>query len=405
MAGFRKGPFLVSGVLTMVGVLGWLLARESPEAPAIPPEARSPEESAFVDPRTAVAHPVNVLANSLAAGLDWLERHQYSEGLFSARYYTQLCEGEVCPGRGREEHDTGLTALAVLAILESGRARPKYELCARRGLAWLAGAQDSTGCVGLRAGKYMYGHALATLAFVRGYSVLGDADYRRRAARAVRFLEMARNPGLAWRYGFRDGDNDTSVTAWAGAALAAAADPEIDIPVDPTAFEGIRRWLSDMSDEGSTSYARRGGGGASVRGQNDQYEPSEGLTAMALWLRLQMGADRNAPEIRAMTLRLGGALPTWNKEGTSVDFTAWFAGTRALAVTDSRGLWEAWSRRVLSALLRHQRRFNEGCRVGSWDPVDKWGQEGGRLYSTSINLLTLGILSRMSPPAASAPSR
>jgi hypothetical protein len=32
-----------------------------------------------------------------------------------------------------------------------------------------------------------------------------------------------------------------------------------------------------------------------------------------------------------------------------------------------------------------------GCGEGSWDPVDKWGSEGGRVYATAINVLTLSL--------------
>ena len=80
---------------------------------------------------------------------------------------------------------------------------------------------------------------------------------------------------------------------------------------------------SDWTHE--TSYRRAGASDA-----DDRYEKNEGLTAMTVWLRLRMGADRNSPEIRGAARRLGWSLPCWNPSGSSVDFTAWFAGTRAL---------------------------------------------------------------------------
>lgn len=386
-----KLPFLVTAAVTAAVALAFLGRPPSgPGAPA--PEGA--EGAAYVDSRVDVPHRGAGLAPALRSSLDWLARHQYPEGMWSARSYMQMCEGRVCVGRGSDEHDVGVTALAALALLESGLVRPKYEEPARRALGWLAARQDEAGCFGPRVGKFMYGHSIATLAFARAYPVLGDPIYKHHAARGVRFLETARNPGLAWRYGVRDGENDTSVAGWAGAALAAARSPDVEIPVDPRAFDGILHWLAEVTGERyyDVSYARRGGGIASVRGVNDHFESNEGLTAVAVWLRLQAGASPSAPEVRGGAQRLLRSLPVWNREGTSVDFCAWFAGTRALAAGGDRGAWEAWSPRVRRALLEHQRKFNEGCLAGSWDPEDKWGREGGRVYATAMNVLTFGIL-------------
>jgi hypothetical protein len=386
-------PFFVSAALSLP--LGLLGLRALDRAPASPARPLSPLEAAYVDARADVAHGGSVAARAAEAAVRWLRAHQYSEGMWSARSFTQMCEQRVCGGRGGDEHDTGVTALAVLALLESGLPRAKFEEPARRGLAWLARRQDASGCLGPQAGKYMYGHAIATLAFARAYPTLGEGIYKHHAARGVRFLEMARNPGLGWRYGVRDGENDASVTAWAAAALAAAASSEVGIEVEPYAFEGARRWLAEVTGERhyEVSYRRRGGGSASVPGS--RHERNEGLTAMALWARLGLpGADRARPELAGAAKRLGWSLPVWSEDGSTVDFAAWHAGARALEAWGDRELWTAWSGRVTRLLVAQQRRFNEGCRAGSWDPVDAWGAEGGRVYATAMNLLTLGLVHR-----------
>jgi hypothetical protein len=235
----------------------------------------------------------------------------------------------------------------------------------------------------------MYGHALATLAFARACALPADEDCRPRAARGARFLKQARNPGYGWRYGLRDGENDASVTAWAGTALLACSAPEVGGVVEPRVADGIRRALAQSTNvwTHATSYRRPGDAGA-----EDGFEKNEGLTAQALWLRLAMGGDRGAPEIRGAARRLGWNLPCWNESGTSVDFAAWFAGTRALAAYGDAELWEAWSGNARRALVAHQRKYGDGCRCGSWDPADRWGREGGRVYATAMNALTLGLL-------------
>jgi hypothetical protein len=348
-----------------------------------------PSPNAFMDPHIDVAHAGSALENSLRFALQWLKRHQHAEGMWSARSFGQLCEGDVCPGGGADEHDVGATALAVLAILESGALRGRYEVPARRGLDWLAEQQGLDGCFGPSSGKFMYGHAIATLAFARACSILGDEEYRPRAARGARFLKQARNPGYAWRYGPRDGESDTSVTAWAGAAMVACSAPEVGIAIESRVFEGIRRALGHAtSDWTHETFYRRAG---SVETET-RFERNDGLTASAVWLRLQMGAARTAPDIYGGARRLGWNLPTWNDSGTSVDFASWFAGTRALAAYGDVELWDAWSGNVRRILVSHQRKYADGCSCGSWDPVDRWGAEGGRVYATAINALTLGLI-------------
>jgi hypothetical protein len=383
-----KQPFLWSAGITTALVWGGLClgdARRSDERPA---------PNAFVDFHVDVPHEGSAVENSLRFALQWLKRHQHPEGMWSARSFGQLCEGDACAGGGADEHDIGATGLAVLAILESGPSRARFEDSARKGLAWLGEQQGLDGCFGQSSGKFMYGHAIATLAFARARSMLGDEEYRPRASRGARFLKQARNTGYAWRYGIRDGENDTSVTAWAGAALLACAESEVGTTLEPRILDGIRRSLAQSTSDWTyeTSYRRAGSSDA-----DERYEKNEGLTAMAVWLRLRMGADRNSPEIRGAARRLGWSLPCWNASGSSVDFAAWFAGTRALALYGDAELWEAWSGNARRILVAHQRKYSDGCGCGSWDPVDRWGREGGRVYATAMNALTLGILSSQAP--------
>jgi hypothetical protein len=344
---------------------------------------------AYLDYHVDVAHDGSALESSLRFSLQWLKRHQHAEGMWSARSFGQLCEGDGCAGAGADPHDVGVTALAVLAILEAGPVGDRLQDAARKGLSWLGEQQGLDGGVGPSSGKFMYGHAISTLAFARSCPVLGDDTYRGRALRGARFLKQARNPGYAWRYGIRDGENDTSVTAWAGAALLACAAPEIGAAVEPRVWDWIRRSLAQSTSDWTleTSYRHSGGG---VSG--DRFERNEGLTAMALWLRLRMGADPAAPEIAGASRRLGWCLPVWNELGSSVDYAAWFAGTRALAACGNRDLWDPWSSAARRILVSHQRKYADGCGCGSWDPVDRWGAEGGRVYATAMNALTLGVI-------------
>lgn len=110
----------------------------------------------------------------------------------------------------------------VLAFVRSGfdgemQGRRPAE---KRALRWLIAQQRDDGCVGERGNKYMYNHALATLALAEASDrpIVRDA-----AQRAVDFLVAAQNPGKGWRYSARSGDNDSFVTGWCVLALHAAA--------------------------------------------------------------------------------------------------------------------------------------------------------------------------------------
>jgi hypothetical protein len=376
-------PFVLGAALTapLSFVVLWTAGGGSP--------VESSSRPAYLDYHRDVAHDGSELETSLRFALQWLERHQHAEGLWSARSFGQLCEGDSCAGGGSDAHDVGATALAVLAILEAGPARDRHEESARKGLAWLAEQQGLDGCVGPTSGKFMYGHSLATLAFARACRLPGGDDFRARATRGARFLRQARNPGHAWRYGVRDGENDTSVTGWAGAALLACAEPEVGVAVVPRIWDGLRRSLAQSTSDWTQETAYRRAGGAPAE---DRFERNEGLTAVALWLRLSMGAARTAPESRHAARRLGWCLPVWNESGTSVDYAAWYTGTRALAAYGDKDLWDAWSAPVRRLLISRQYKYAAKCGCGSWDPVDRWGAEGGRVYATAMNALTLGIL-------------
>jgi hypothetical protein len=395
-------PFITSAIVTSAIML-WILIWTGRTPRHVIVQETTPREVPFVDFHTDVAHEEDLLPSSVGAAVRWLLRHQEEQGSWSSASFTVACGDRVCTGRGVEAHDLGVTALATLAILESGKAK-EQESAIRHAAAWLLARQEENGGFGLQGGKSVYGQAIATLALARAAAVLGDPTLRKAAERGTWALQAAQNPGFAWRYGRRDGQNDTSVTFWAGAALAAASSTDVRIPVAPASLEGIRRWLADVTrDQGEASYMRHGVASSSVRGAGDRYERNEGLTASALWLHLKLGADRRAELLASAAKRLLWSLPTWSDDGRSVDYLAWYTGTLALAEWGRPEAWSIWKDRVLRVLALHQRRYHEGCLAGSWDPDDKWGYEGGRVYATSVNLLTLGVLQRMRAPGG-APS-
>jgi hypothetical protein len=56
--------------------------------------------------------------------------------------------------------------------------------------------------------------------------------------------------------------------------------------------------------------------------------------------------------------------------------------------------WEPLERSHESAIIDHQRTNKEEDEYGSWDPLDPWASEGGRIYSTALNCLCMEVYYR-----------
>ena len=86
---------------------------------------------------------------------------------------------------------------------------------------------------------------------------------------------------------------------------------------------------------------------------------------------------------------IGRAPPAWDAQG-SVDFPYWFFGTIAKSHAAGES-WRKWCEALDGAVRGSQRHDADTCAHGSWDPVDPWGAEGGRVYSTAVNALMLEV--------------
>ena len=273
-----------------------------------------------------------------------------------------------------------------------------------QGLAFLRTSQDSEGCFGAKfTGHYIYNHAIATLAMAEAYGMTGSPVYRESAQKALDFVAIARNPYFAWRYGVKPGDNDTSVTTWMmlalhRARLANTADLAAGRPpsftIDEDAFEGAKAWVEKMTDPdfGRVGYQTRGTGPARPTDVVDKFpaEKSESMTAAGILIREILGED---PKKSSMIAK-GAALcektpPAWSPSDGSVDLYYWHYGMLALPAVGGR-VWSTWQAALRVSVVDTQRRDTDFCMYkGSWDNVDPWGRDGGRIYSTAMALLCI----------------
>ena len=351
--------------------------------------------------------------DAVEAALLWLARHQGPDGNWSADAFARQCTGGPCGGIGMTSYDTGLTSLAVLAFLGAGIApgsarevpdpmKPgrtrKFGETVEKGIDWLLSRQDVEGCIGERGVKYMYNHAIAALVLSEAYAMTQSPPLKAPAQRAINFLVMAQNPERGWRYSVKCGDNDTSVTGWAVMALKSAELADLDFP--SSAYDGALTWLNEATEPASpfqTGYNARGTGKVYVPGKNENFDHHPAMSAVAVLSKIFIRKRRAEWSISAVNLLLSD-LPEWRTNRT--DFYYWYYGSLAAFQYDGPDgpTWKRWAGPMKNALVPNQHARGDGCRYGSWDSdLERWGSEGGRVYATALNALTLETYYRYAP--------
>jgi hypothetical protein len=343
--------------------------------------------------------------------LAWLAAHQDADGRWDADGFMEHDRpGDACDGPGDALVDVGVTGLALLALLGAGHspldavlegssaARPGYGAQVRRGVAWLLQQRSEDNVLHpteekTASGSFFHQHCIATIALCEAWAAGGDESWRPLIQGAVDYVETHRNPYSCWSYEQQSGENRMTATMWATLALLAAR--EAGFTVNVRALELVSAYVDDMTDDaGRTGYIEKGGRSGRRVGEHltdfpvDRFET---MTAAGVLLRLRLGQDRKRMPILGKSIQLLGRLPpAWEKnaKGSSLDFFGWSLGTQAMCLAGGWE-WSSWSKAVTEAVVKHQR--VDGNFRGSWDPVDAWGAEGGRVYATAM--LALALLS------------
>jgi len=330
---------------------------------------------------------------AVEAALDWLIRHQSPDGRWDADGFEACCKGTKCGMPGGPLFDPGVSALALLAFSGYGETykTPRFGAAVRIGLKWLKGVQDADGCFGPRTSShFVYNHAIATLAMCDMFGMTRSPLFKSSAQQGIDFILQCQNPYLAWRYGVRPGDNDTSVTAWMVWALDAGK--AAGLAVEPASLDGARAWLDQVTDPatGRVGYTKRGNGPARPQELMDRFPASrtESMAALGVLTRMHCGADRADPVVAKGLDLLAKVPPTWSTRDGSIDFYYWHFGTMAMFHAGG-DRWKKWNESMKTALVDHQRRGAEDDARGSWDPLDPWATEEGRVGATALNTLTL----------------
>ncbi|MBL06150.1 MAG: prenyltransferase/squalene oxidase repeat-containing protein [Planctomycetota bacterium] len=344
--------------------------------------------------------------SAVRAALEWLYRHQHHDGSWRGKGFTNRCKGGNCGGAANDtDQAIGLTGLAVLAFTGAGHSHryssvPHFKTCLQKATKYLMSTQGkgggaaSMGRYGNKPGhKSMYHHSIATMALGELLILSGDVITLKKTVKAgMEYILRARNPGKAWRYGYRDGDNDVSVTGWMILALKTGKISRLGIDKEryEEAFRDSIAYFRGLTNEyGITGYHQKG----------KEHQPVPCMTSVGVLCRLLAGEKRTAGSIRLGVEQILKQPPVWKKKNPQSPFYYWYYASYALFQYGGTP-WKAWNPDMQSALLKSQR--NRGCVDGSWDPIVSYSKRGGRVYTTALGAMTLEVYYRFRRTQAGA---
>lgn len=322
---------------------------------------------------------------AVAAALNWLARHQSPGGNWSLANFQQRCKGAACSGHGAMAADSAATALGLLPFLAAGQTHNSegpYKNNIAAAVKWLMKNQRSDGLLATASEQPMYSHGLATIALCEAYGLSHDSSVGSAAQSAIKFIERAQNKTTGgWRYQPGD-EGDTSVVGWQVMALKSAQ--MAGLAVDSNVLEGARRFL------GTVKKSQRGG----LFSYQNFSEPTAPMSAVGLLCTQYLGARADDPAMIEGKAFLLGNPPDMQLR----NIYYWYYATQVMHNLLGQD-WDRWNRQMRRILIETQSK--RGCAAGSWDPreptPDAWGDQGGRLMTTSLSCLTLEVYYRYLP--------
>jgi len=307
-------------------------------------------------------------------GLEWLARHQATDGSWRFDLSNCRCDGG-CRNPGSVTSTTAATGIALLPFLGAGhtQAAGSHRETVSRGIYYLISRIQASPRGGDLCEGTMYGHGVATLALAEAFGMSRDPLLAAPVGDAVRFIETSQDMhGGGWRY-LPGQAGDTTVTAWQIAALKSAALAGVAVP-SPT-IDAACRFLDRVQ-------VRAGEGYGYLAPQDRSCTSAIGLVC-----RIYTAWPELATLDRGLT-RL--ARPGPPPEAVYQNFYL----AQALLLRDHPA-WVRWNARNRDQLVARQARF--GHEAGSWSFADPDTAPAGRLGHTALAILTLEVYYRLLP--------
>jgi hypothetical protein len=302
--------------------------------------------------------------------------------------------------------DTAATGLALLAFQGAGyhHLDHRYAQVVRNGIEFLVRNQQPDGSLYVPMDAesnrvvVFYSHSIAALALCEAYGMTQDAALREPAQRALNYIVTTQNLQRGgWRYSPAV-STDTSVTGWMMMALKSGELANLKVP--SKTYVGISRWLDSAQASKSQPhlycYNPYATDAAEQRGGR---QPTRTMTSVGLLMRLYLGWRRDNPNLMRGAKYLALSPPAiGTTSNPQRDTYYWYYATQVMFHMGGQ-YWRDWNRHLHPVLVKGQ--IRNGPLAGSWDPArpvaDRWGPHAGRLYVTTMNLLSLEVAYRHLP--------
>jgi hypothetical protein len=332
--------------------------------------------------------------SAVERGLAWLAAHQWDDG--SWRFNLQECPqcAGACRHSGVRNSTTDSTGLALLCFLGAGYTQQQgpYQETVSGGLYYLQqqmllsqeggdlrdrsllGTQGTLGTFAQTDGD-MYAHGIATLALCEAYAMTQDRTLAGPAQEAIDFIVNAQHvQGGGWRYEPRE-PGDLSVTGWQLAALKSGVHGKRKIPREV--------WYRAMDFLDSVQESRGAEYGYQIPEKNKR-----SLSVVGLFARMMLGWPHDHPPLLKGIAAIGDQDPRQNHM---------YFNYYASQVLRHHGgsAWKRWNVRMRDYLV--ERQATAGHETGSWYIDENWSERGGRLYTTTMAILTLEVYYRYMP--------
>jgi hypothetical protein len=318
--------------------------------------------------------------DAVARGLAYLARVQDEDG-----HWTRI-EGDSYRRRRRSlgQHDMACTGLALLAFLGHDETPDKpgpYRDVATRAVDYLIAHQDDDGDLrGLRQFRgggadsaNMYDQGIATYALAECAIMTHDPRVIDAAIKGAKFIVAAQNDLGGWRYS--PGEyGDSSVFGWQIMALHSAQQVGFDIPTETVA--GAKRYIHSCGE----------GRHHLLAGYQPHTGATPAMTAELLFSRMLLDMPLDEDGINEATRFLARDPPEMQR----ADLYYWYYASLSMLHMQNP-LWKDWNILTRESLIRMQ------MDDGGWDVNLKWGERGGRVFTTALSTLTLEVYYRYLP--------
>jgi hypothetical protein len=303
--------------------------------------------------------------------------------------------------------DTAATGLSLLAFQGAGYTHREYKYAETvgRALRFLTERQSANGDLYIRQdpasdqNAWLYSHAIATLALCEAYGMTQDPELREPAQLALDFMVASQDSQRGgWRYrpGF---GSDTSVTGWFMMAFKSGQLAGLEVPSET--FDRIKMFLdrSQSPDANAEHLYRYNPYASNTIKQRHGLKPTAVMTSVGLLMRLYFGWSRDKESMQEGAAYLLDFPPrNGTRENSLRDTYYWYYATQVIFHMGG-DYWERWHDRLYPILIDSQ--VTTGANAGSWDPMnptpDLWARYGGRLYVTTMNILSLEVSYRHLP--------